>query len=131
QGARVAIISHLGRPDGQADPAYSLAPVAQRLGELLGVAVRFAHDTVGASAQETVAQLTDGEIAVLENLRFNPEETSKDSTVRESFAQQLAQLANVFDSDGIGVVHRKQASVFDITKFLPSASGLLIETEVG
>ncbi len=130
QGARVVACSHLGRPDGEPNPKYSLAPVAQRLSELLGTPVAFATDTVGASAQETVAALDDGEIAVVENLRFNPGETAKDENERRAFAQELAQLGDVLVSDGFGVVHRKQASVYDLAELVPSAAGLLIEKEV-
>jgi phosphoglycerate kinase len=129
-GARVVVTAHLGRPDGAPDPAYSLAPVAARLGELLGRAVAFATDTVGESAADTVAALADGDVAVLENVRFNEGETSKDDDVRASFAGQLAQLADAFVSDGFGVVHRKQASVYDVALRLPSAMGGLVATEI-
>ncbi len=129
-GARVVVTAHLGRPDGEPDPAYSLEPVAARLGELLGQEVRFATDTVGASASETVAGLEDGQVAVLENVRFNGGETSKDDDVRGGFADQLAQLADAFVSDGFGVVHRKQASVYDVALRLPSAMGGLVATEI-
>lgn len=129
-GARVVVTAHLGRPDGAPDPAYSLAPVAARLGELLGREVAFATDTVGESAADTVAALTDGDVAVLENVRFNKGETSKDDDVRASFAGQLAQLADAFVSDGFGVVHRKQASVYDVALRLPSAMGGLVATEI-
>ena len=129
-GARVVVTAHLGRPDGSPDPAYSLEPVAARLSELLGRPVAFATDTVGPSATETVAGLGDGEIAVLENVRFNDGETSKDDDVRGSFADQLAQLADAFVSDGFGVVHRKQASVYDVALRLPSAMGGLVAAEV-
>lgn len=129
-GARVVVTAHLGRPDGAPDPAFSLAPVAARLGELLGREVAFATDTVGESATETVAALGDGDIAVLENVRFNEGETSKDDDVRASFAGQLAQLADAFVSDGFGVVHRKQASVYDVALRLPSAMGGLVATEI-
>jgi phosphoglycerate kinase len=129
-GARVVVTAHLGRPDGAPDPAYSLAPVAARLGELLGREVAFATDTVGEDAAETVAALADGDIAVLENVRFNEGETSKDDDVRASFAGQLAQLADAFVSDGFGVVHRKQASVYDVALRLPSAMGGLVATEI-
>ncbi|GAA5119729.1 phosphoglycerate kinase [Alloalcanivorax gelatiniphagus] len=129
-GARVVVTAHLGRPDGSPDPKYSLEPVAARLSELLGRPVAFATDTVGASASETVAGLRDGEIAVLENVRFNDGETSKDDDVRSSFADQLAQLADAFVSDGFGVVHRKQASVYDVALRLPSAMGGLVAAEV-
>lgn len=130
QGARVLVCSHLGRPDGAPDPKYSLAPVAQRLSELLGKPVAFARDTVGESAHEAVAALEDGDVAVLENLRFNPGETSKDDAARRAFAEQLAGLGDVLVSDGFGVVHRKQASVYDLAEILPSAAGSLIEKEV-
>ncbi len=129
-GARVVVTAHLGRPDGSPDPKYSLQPVAARLSELLGRPVAFATDTVGASASETVAGLQDGEIAVLENVRFNDGETSKDDDVRGAFADQLAQLADAFVSDGFGVVHRKQASVYDVALRLPSAMGGLVGAEV-
>ncbi|WP_405372707.1 MULTISPECIES: phosphoglycerate kinase [unclassified Microbacterium] len=130
QGARVIAVSHLGRPDGAPDAKYSLAPVAERLSELLGKPVAFATDTVGTSAHETVAGLGDGEVAVLENLRFNAGETAKDEGARRAFATELADLGDVLVSDGFGVVHRKQASVYDLAELLPSAAGLLIEKEV-
>ena len=130
QGARVIVCSHLGRPEGAPDPQYSLAPVAARLGELLGQPVAFATDTVGASAQDAVAALQPGGVVVLENLRFNPGETSKDDAERQAFAEQLAALGDALVSDGFGVVHRKQASVYDLAKILPSAAGLLIEAEL-
>lgn len=130
QGARVSVVSHLGRPEGAPDAKYSLRPTAERLAELLGQAVAFATDTVGDSAEQTMAALEDGEIAVLENLRFNAAETSKDAALRVDFAQILANRADAFVSDGFGVVHRKQASVYELAQALPSAAGLLIETEV-
>lgn len=129
-GARVVVTAHLGRPKGAPDPAYSLRPVAERLSELLGRPVAFATDTVGASATETVEGLGDGDVALLENVRFNDGETSKDDAVRASFADQLAQLADAFVSDGFGVVHRKQASVYDVALRLPSAMGGLVAAEV-
>jgi phosphoglycerate kinase len=129
-GARVVVLAHLGRPKGEPDPAYSLAPVAARLGELLGGRVAFATDTVGASAQETVAALADGEVALLENVRFNAGETSKDDVERGAFADRLAALADVFVSDGFGVVHRKQASVYDVAQRLPHAMGGLVAAEI-
>ena len=129
-GARVVVVSHLGRPDGAPDAKYSLAPVAQRLSELLGKGVAFASDTVGSAASETVAGLADGDIALLENLRFNPGETSKDDSERGDFAAKLAEFADAFVSDGFGVVHRKQASVYEVAELLPSAAGLLIQTEL-
>lgn len=130
QGAQVVVLSHLGRPDGAPDPAYSLEPVATRLAELLGQDVHFCSETVGDRALDAVAALTDGQILVLENVRFNAAETSKDDSVRAGFAQQLATLGDVFVSDGFGVVHRKQASVYDLAQLRPSAAGLLIETEL-
>lgn len=130
RGAKVIVISHLGRPDGAPDPQYSLEPVAKRLGELLGKNVAFVGETVGANASEAVSALTDGDVLVLENLRFNPGETAKDDAGREEFAKALSELGDVFVSDGFGVVHRKQASVYDLPKLLPSAAGLLIEAEL-
>jgi len=130
KGARVIVTAHLGRPDGEPNPKYSLRPVAERLGELLGRGVAFATDTVGESARATVAGLEDGQVAVLENVRFNAGETSKDDAVRGAFADQLAALADAFVSDGFGVVHRKQASVYDVALRLPSAMGGLVATEI-
>lgn len=130
QGAKVIVISHLGRPDGAPDPQYSLEPAAKRLGELLGQPVLFANDTVGADAKGAVKALDNGGVAVLENLRFNAAETSKDAGEREAFAAELADLGDFFVSDGFGVVHRKQASVYELAKALPSAAGLLIEKEL-
>ena len=129
-GARVVVVAHLGRPKGEPDERYTLAPVAKRLGELLGKDVAFATDTVGESASATVAGLADGEVALLENVRFNPGETSKDDAERGAFADQLAKLADVFVSDGFGVVHRKQASVYDVAQRLPSAMGDLVAAEI-
>lgn len=130
QGARLVVCSHLGRPDGTPDPKYSLEPVAQRLSELLGKPVAFARDTVGESAHDAVAALEDGDVAVIENLRFNAGETAKDAEVRGAFARELAELGDALVSDGFGVVHRKQASVYDLAELLPSAAGYLIEKEV-
>lgn len=129
-GARVVVCAHLGRPKGAPDPQYSLAPVATRLGELLGQEVAFATDAVGESARATVDGLEDGRVALLENLRFNPGETSKDDAERGAFADDLAALADAYVSDGFGVVHRAQASVYDIATRLPSAMGALVQTEV-
>ncbi|HMY09401.1 MAG TPA: phosphoglycerate kinase, partial [Marmoricola sp.] len=129
-GARVVVMAHLGRPKGAPDPAYSLKPVASRLGELLGIDVAFAQDTVGESARTVVAGLGDGQVALLENVRFNVGETSKDDQERGQFADQLAALGDAFVSDGFGVVHRKQASVYDIATRLPSAMGQLVATEI-
>jgi phosphoglycerate kinase len=130
-GARVIVTAHLGRPDGAPDPAYSLAPVAARLGELLGAPVAFATDTVGESAQAVVAGLADGQVALLENVRFNAGETAKDDATRQAFARELAGLADAFVSDGFGVVHRKQASVYDVAQLLPHAMGGLVRAEIG
>jgi phosphoglycerate kinase len=129
-GARVLVCAHLGRPKGAVDPALSLAPVAQRLGELLGAPVAVATDTVGQSAKATVAGLADGDVAVLENLRFDARETSKDDDQRAAFADELASLADAYVSDGFGVVHRKQASVYDVPQRLPHAAGGLVLAEV-
>ncbi|WP_066588242.1 phosphoglycerate kinase [Cellulomonas timonensis] len=130
KGARVVVAAHLGRPKGAPDAKYSLAPVAARLSELLGKPVALAEDTVGDSAKATVAALQDGQIALLENIRFDARETSKVDAERESLAEDLAALADAFVSDGFGVVHRKQASVYDVAKKLPSAVGLLVLKEV-
>lgn len=129
-GARVVVCAHLGRPKGTPEARYSLAPVAERLQELLGAPVAFATDTVGESARSTVAKLTDGQVALLENLRFNVGETSKDDAVRGAFADALASLADVFVSDGFGVVHRKHASVYDVAQRLPHAIGGLVQAEI-
>lgn len=129
-GARVVVISHLGRPDGEVKPEYSLAPVAQRLSELLGKSVGFAPETTGEATTESVLALADGQITVLENLRFQAAETSKSDDERKAFAEELAALGEAFVSDGFGVVHRKQASVYDLPQLLPSAAGELIETEL-
>ncbi len=130
EGARVIVISHLGRPDGEVKPEYSLAPVAQRLGELLGTSVGFAAKTVGDETASAVDALEDGQIIVLENLRFQAAETSKSDDERKAFAEQLAALGEAFVSDGFGVVHRKQASVYDLPQLLPSAAGSLITAEL-
>ena len=129
-GARVAVAAHLGRPKGVPDERYSLRPVAARLGELLGSSVAFAGDTVGEQARAVVDGLGDGQVAVLENVRFNVGETSKDDVERRAFAEQLAALADVFVSDGFGVVHRKQASVYDVAQLLPHAMGGLVAAEI-
>lgn len=129
-GAKVIVISHLGRPKGEPLPEFSLKPAVVRLGELLGQEVKLAEDTVGESAKALVDSLENGQVVVLENLRFNAGETSKDAAEREAFAQQLAAFADVYVSDGFGVVHRKQASVYELAKLLPSAAGLLVQAEV-
>jgi phosphoglycerate kinase len=133
-GAKVIVASHLGRPKGEPDPQFSLAPVARRLGELLGtdgISTAFAADTVGDGARATVAGLAEGEVALLENLRFNAGETAKDDAERGAFADRLAELADVYVGDGFGAVHRKHASVYDLPARLPHAAGGLIATEVG
>jgi phosphoglycerate kinase len=130
RGARVIVCAHLGRPGGKPDPAYSLAPVAARLGELLGRPVELAADTTGPAARAAVAALRPGGVVMLENLRFNAAETSKDDTHRGLFANQLAELADLYVSDGFGVVHRKHASVYDVALRLPHAAGYLVKTEV-
>ena len=129
-GAKVIVVAHLGRPKGKVNPDYSLAPVAKRLKELAGVKVTLAGDTVGEGAKAAVAEAKPGEIVLLENVRFNAAETSKDDAEREAFAKELAALADVFVSDGFGVVHRKQASVYDVAKLLPAATGLLVAKEI-
>jgi phosphoglycerate kinase len=130
-GARVVLVAHLGRPAGQGfEDKYSLAPVAARLGELLGQPVALATDLVGESARATVEGLADGQVALLENVRFDARETSKDAAERESLAAELAALADAFVSDGFGVVHRKQASVYDVADNLPHAVGGLVQREV-
>jgi len=129
-GARVVVLAHLGRPKGEVNPKYSLAPAAARLSELLGQPVALAGDVVGPSAHETVAALQDGEIAMCENVRYEPDEESKDDAARAALAAKYAELGDVFVSDGFGVVHRKQASVYDIAKLLPSFAGYLVQKEV-
>ena len=129
-GAKVIVVAHLGRPKGKVNPDYSLAPVAKRLEELAGVKVTLASDTVGEGAKAAVAEAKPGEIVLLENVRFNAAETSKDDAEREAFTKELAALADVFVSDGFGVVHRKQASVYDVAKLLPAATGLLVAKEI-
>jgi len=135
RGARVVVMAHLGRPKGEdfaerAAGGPSLRPVAVRLGELLGKPVAFATDLVGPSAAATVAGLKDGEVALLENVRFEPAETSKDDSERTALAAELARLGDVYVGDGFGVVHRKQASVYDLPKLLPHAAGDLVTAEV-
>jgi phosphoglycerate kinase len=129
-GASVLICSHLGRPDGQVNQKFSLAPISRRLTELLSQEVFFASDTVGSEAKGASKALAPGGVAVLENLRFSESETSSDPAIRTAFAQKLGSLADAFVSDGFGVVHRKQASVYELAKQIPSAAGLLVEREV-
>ncbi|MFC0504643.1 phosphoglycerate kinase [Micromonospora costi] len=129
-GAKVVVCSHLGRPKGTPDPQFSLRPVADRLGELLGAPVHFATDTVGDSARSTVDALADGEVALLENLRFNAGETSKDDAERGAFADQLAAFGEAYVDDAFGAVHRKHASVYDVPARLPHVAGRLVLREV-
>lgn len=130
KGARVVVVAHLGRPKGAPEAKYSLAPVAARLGELLGAPVALAEDLVGESAKATVAALADGQVALLENVRFDARETSKDEAERGALADELAALVDAYVSDGFGVVHRKQASVYDVAQRLPHAVGQLVLKEV-
>jgi len=135
RGARVVVMAHLGRPKGddfaeRAEGGPSLRPVAERLSELLGRPVAFATDLVGQSAAATVAGLADGDVALLENVRFEPAETSKDDVERSVLAAEIARFGDLYVGDGFGVVHRKQASVFDLPALLPNAAGGLITAEV-
>jgi len=130
RGAKVIVCAHLGRPAGKPDPKYSLAPVAARLSELLGRPVKLAEDINGPSARAAVSALQPGGLVMLENLRFDARETSKDDTQRGPFADELAALADLYVCDGFGVVHRKQASVYDIALRLPHAAGYLVRAEV-
>ena len=129
-GAKVIVSAHLGRPKGQVKPEFSLAPVAVRLSELLGQDVPLAADTVGEDAKARVAALKNGQVLLLENVRFDKREDSKVDADRESLATEYAGLADAFVSDGFGVVHRKQALVYDIAKLLPSAAGELVFKEI-
>ena len=128
RGARVVVISHLGRPKDGPDPKYSLTPVAARLGELLGISVPVAADI--PQARIMASALSNGAVICLENIRFDPRETSKDATARQQLAVELATVGELFVSDGFGVEHREQASVSDIARLLPSAPGLLVQAEV-
>ncbi|WP_144628674.1 phosphoglycerate kinase [Arthrobacter woluwensis] len=132
-GARVLVSAHLGRPKGAPEEKYSLKPAVDRLAELAGFPVSLAADTVGASAQDLSAKLADGEVLVLENVRFDPRETSKDDAERQAFAAELAALTGengAYVDDAFGAVHRKHASVYDIATILPSYQGDLVRTEV-
>ncbi len=129
-GARVIVTAHLGRPKGEPNPMYSLAPVAARLGELLGRPVTLAGDVTGPSAQGVVAGLSDGDVALLENVRYDPREDSKDEAARGEFAAELSAFADGYVSDGFGAVHRKHASVYDVATLLPHAAGGLVATEI-
>ena len=129
-GASLVVAAHLGRPKGEVKSDLSLAPVAKRLAELLGVEVIFASSMIGAEVSDLARDLKTGQILLLENIRFSAAETSKDGTERLEFAKQLASLADVYVGDGFGAVHRKHASVFDLPKLLPHAAGTLISAEV-
>ncbi|NLG55361.1 MAG: phosphoglycerate kinase [Rhodococcus sp.] len=132
-GAKVVVTAHLGRPQGEADPKFSLAPVAAALAEELGRNVQLAGDVVGQDALARSEGLTDGDVLLLENVRFDPRETSKDEAERTKLAKALVELVGddgAFVSDGFGVVHRKQASVYDVAKLLPHYAGGLVATEV-
>ena len=128
RGARVVVLAHLGRPKGKPEPQYSLAPAATRLGELLGCNVDLSHDVCGKSAQDTVSKLANGQIAMLENVRFDERETG-DANSRKELAKAWAALGDIYVSDGFGVVHREQASVTDLARELPHAAGLLVKAE--
>jgi phosphoglycerate kinase len=130
QGASIVIAAHLGRPKGEAKPELSLAPIAVRLSELLGKPVQFAGAITGADVTAKAAALGAGEVLLLENIRFSAAETSKDEAERAAFAQELAELADIYVGDGFGAVHRKHASVFDLAKLLPHAAGTLAAAEV-
>lgn len=130
KGAALVIVAHLGRPKGERKPELSLAPIAVRLAELLGREVRFASDTVGASADELVGAMKSGDIVLLENVRYEVAETSKDEAERQAFAKKLISYADVYVGDGFGAVHRKHASVYEAASNLPHAAGTLIAAEV-
>ena len=130
KGAKIIVLAHLGRPKGQVNPKYSLAPAAKRLSELLGVEVQLAQDVVGESARSVVENLSNGDVGMLENVRFEPAEESKDDAERGALAERYAAFGDAFVSDGFGVVHRKQASVYDLAQRLPSAAGELVKAEV-
>lgn len=129
-GASVVVMAHLGRPGGKVDPEFSLAPVAKRLSEVLGAPVELAEDVTGPSAKKLAAELQPGEVLLLENVRYDKRETSKDDAERQELAAEYAQLADLYVSDGFGVVHRKQASVYDVAAILPSAAGQLVFKEI-
>jgi phosphoglycerate kinase len=130
RGAKIIVLAHLGRPKGQVNPKYSLAPAAKRLSELLGAEVRLAEDVVGESAKSVVESLGNGDVGMLENVRYEPAEESKDEAERGALADRYAAFGDAFVSDGFGVVHRKQASVYDVAQRLPSAAGELVKSEV-
>ena len=128
-GAKVVVVAHLGRPKGEPKPDLSLAPIAARLGELLGAHVALGSDVTGPQARAVVAAMQPGDVVLLENIRFDPRETSKDPAERAALASELASLGDAFVSDGFGVVHREQASVTDVARLLPSAAGRLVHKE--
>ena len=128
-GAKVVVVAHLGRPKGGPKPELSLAPIAARLGELLGAHVALGSDVTGPQARAVVAAMQPGDVVLLENIRFDPRETSKDPAERAALASELASLGDAFVSDGFGVVHREQASVTDVARLLPSAAGRLVHKE--
>ncbi len=130
QGAKVIICSHLGRPDGARTDKHSLRPVAKRLAELLDQSVAFSEDCVGKQAQEQVSRLENKDVLLLENLRFHSAELSDSESERHDFAVKLSELADIYVGDGFGVLHRKQASVYEIASLLPSAAGFLVEKEL-
>jgi phosphoglycerate kinase len=130
RGARVVVTAHLGRPKGVPDPAYSLAPVAKRLEELLGRPVRLTRDVAGPDTTSSVEELRDGAVVLVENVRFEAAETSKDDAERGAFADRLAALADLYVDDAFGAVHRKHASVYDVAQRLPHAAGPLVAAEV-
>ncbi len=126
EGAKVILSSHLGRPEGKVDPKFSLAPVAKRLQRLLNKEVIFAPDCIGSQAENLVSKMKEGDVLLLENLRYHPEEEKND----EGFARSLAKLADVYVNDAFGAAHRAHASTVGITKFLPSAAGFLLKQEI-
>ena len=130
QGASLVIAAHLGRPKGEAKPELSLAPVAVRLGELLGMPIKFATAVTGPEVTAAANSLIPGEILLLENIRFSAAETSKEESERSALASELAKLADAYVGDGFGAVHRKHASVYDLPKLLPNAAGYLVSAEV-
>lgn len=129
-GASVVICAHLGRPKGEPKPELSLAPIAKRLGELLGREVLFAEDVVGPSAKAAISKLTPGKIVLLENIRYEAAETSKEESERATLAQKLSEYADFYVGDGFGAVHRKHASVYELARLLPHAAGKLVAAEV-
>jgi len=130
QGASLVIAAHLGRPKGEAKPELSLAPVATRLGELLGMPIKFATAVTGPEVTAAADSLIPGEIMLLENIRFSAAETSKEESERSALAAELAKLADAYVGDGFGAVHRKHASVYDLPRLLPNAAGYLVSAEV-